>query len=196
MAGVNLVSANFNIVMFTKSKINLNRLLGVVHEKGFNPLFTKIKSVGNWDFEDLQIHKQESDPAEINMLMDSGRITLIFGAVQSIKFVVILNKLETIYETSISFDTKNMDYLDNNTLNDKSRPVYDEITSILLRSGMVNDLLISALGVEVIVDYIDNFNKIILNSHNVMRWVGGIEKDISEIKGYKQVSAGIWDKAD
>ncbi|MFD2877445.1 hypothetical protein ACFTAO_17730 [Paenibacillus rhizoplanae] len=43
----------------------------------------------------------------------------------------------------------------------------------LLSSELVNDFLIAALGVEVVVEYDADRNKMMRNSHNVLKWVFG-----------------------
>ncbi|OMD48445.1 hypothetical protein BSK56_11775 [Paenibacillus borealis] len=190
------MSAKFNIIVFTKNVINLNWLLGVVQGRGLNPTINEIESVENWDFEDLQIHAYETDTVEIIGLLEAGRIISISGEINSIKFVVMLSKLENTYETRFSLDTKNIIYLDSDLLDELTQPIYDEVSKILLSPKMVNELLVSALGVEVIVDYYDDIHEMNLNSHNVVRWVFGIQKPRTNLslKGYGQVSANIWDK--
>lgn len=190
------MSAKFNIIIFSKNVIDLNWLLGVVQAKGLNATINEIESVANWDFDDLQIHACENDTNEISGLLEEGRIILISGEVNSNKFVVILSKIEDIYETRVSLDTKNIVYLDSDILNELTQPIYDEVSNILLSSEMVNNLLISALGVEVIVDYYDDFQKMNLNSYNVVRWVFGMQETTNKhnLKGYKQVTFDIWDK--
>ncbi|WP_379143175.1 hypothetical protein [Paenibacillus sp. sgz500992] len=190
------MSAKFNIIVFTKNVINLNWLLGVVQGRGLNPTINEIESVENWDFEDLQIHACETDTVEIIGLLEAGRIISISGEVNSIKFVVMLSKLDNTYETRFSLDTKNIIYLDSDLLDELTQPIYDEVSKILLSPKMVNELLVSALGVEVIVDYYDDIHEMNLNSHNVVRWVFGIQKPRTNLslKGYGQVSANIWDK--
>ncbi|KWX81031.1 hypothetical protein AMQ84_01345 [Paenibacillus riograndensis] len=190
------MSAKFNIIIFTKNVIDLNWLLGVVKVKGLNANINEIESVENWEFEDLQIHACENDTKEILGLLEEGRIISIIGEVNSNKFAVMLSKIENIYEIRVSLDTKHIVYLDSDMLDELTQPIYDEVSNILLSSEMVDSLLISALGVEVIVDYYDDFQKMNLNSYNVVRWVFGTHKTRSNhsLKGYRQVSTNIWDK--
>ncbi|WP_342481463.1 hypothetical protein NST07_09965 [Paenibacillus sp. FSL L8-0340] len=190
------MSAKFNIIIFTKNIIDLNWLLGVVQARSLNASFNEIESVENWEYDDLQIHACESDINEILGLLEEGRIISVSGVVNSSKFVVILNKVENIYETSISLDTKNIDYLDSNMLDELNQPIYDEVSNMLLSPEMVNDLLVSAIGVEVIVDYYEDFEKLNLNSYNVVRWVLGtcMTSRNHSLKDYKQVSTNVWDK--
>ncbi|OMD89839.1 hypothetical protein BSK49_10750 [Paenibacillus odorifer] len=190
------MSAKFNAIIFTKNVIDLNCLLRVVQVKGLEATINEIESVENWDFGDLQIHACESSTNEITVLLEEGRIISINGKISSNKFVVILSKIGNIYETSISLDTKNITYLNCDTLDELTRPFYDEISDILLSTEMANNLIVSALGVEVIVEYYDDFFKLYLNSHNVVRWVLGIHETRRNysLKGYKQVATNIWDK--
>ncbi|MFD1907392.1 hypothetical protein ACFSQ7_30780 [Paenibacillus rhizoplanae] len=83
-----------------------------------------------------------------------------------------MSKSEEVYETSISIDTQHIDYLDD-TLNERNQPFYDELSAVLLSSELVNDFLIAALGVEVVVEYDADRNKMMRNSHNVLKWVFG-----------------------
>ncbi|AIQ58071.1 hypothetical protein [Paenibacillus borealis] len=190
------MAANFNVITFTKSIINLSWLLKVLQERGYDANINQIESIGNWEFNDLINHPHDVEIAEVLALLEKGRIILIFGEVQSNKFVMMLSKTGTIYETGVSLDTKYIDYLDSDTLNDVTRPIYDEISNVLLSSEMVNNLLVSALGVEVVVDYDEDFHKMHLDSHNVVRWVFGTEEGLGEhnLMGYTRVAAGIWDR--
>lgn len=190
------MAANFNVITFTKSIIDLSWLFEAVQERGYNANINQIESIGNWEFNDLINHPQDVEIAEVLELLEKDRIILIFGEIQSFKFVVMLSKTDTIYETRVSLDTKYIDYLDSDTLNDVTRPIYDEISNVLLSSEMVNNLLVSALGVEVVVDYDEDFNKMDLDSRNVVRWVLGAEESASERnpKGYMRVAAGVWDR--
>lgn len=190
------MAANFNIVLFTKSVIDLHWLLGLVQKRGYNANINQIESIDNWEFDDLKTHSHEEDTTGIQELLEESRIILIRGEVNSNKFVVILNKNEAIYETTVSLDTKFIDYLDSNTLNGSTKLIYDEVSNILLSSEMVDNLLVSALGVEVIVDYDDDFNKMYLDSYNVVRWVFGTLETTGKryLNGYIQVAADIWDK--
>jgi hypothetical protein len=190
------MGAKFNIVIFTRNVISLNWLFEVVQTMGINVTLKEIIFVENWEFENLQIHACESDTNQVYELLKEGRIISISGDVNSNNFVLMLSKEENIYETSISLDTKNLVYLDSDIIDETTQPFYDGVSRILLSPEMVNDLLISALGVEVIVDYSDDLEKINLKSYNVMRWVLGIQKSRTNhnLKGYRQISANIWDK--
>lgn len=190
------MSAKFNVITFTKSVIDLNWLFGVMQAKGLDAHINEIESVENWDFDNLQTHTFENSANGIVGLLEEGRIILIDGEANSNKFVVMLSKIENIYETRVSIDTKNIVYLDSDMLDECTQPIYEEVSDILLSPELVNKLLVSALGVEVLVDYCDDFHKISLNSHNVVRWVFGIQATIGERspKGYKKVTANIWDK--
>ncbi|MEK3685852.1 hypothetical protein [Paenibacillus sp. FSL R10-2736] len=190
------MAANFNVITFTKSIIDLSWLFEAVQERGYNANINQIESIGNWEFNDLINHPHDVEIAEVLELLEMGRIILIFGEVQSIKIVMRLSKTGTTYETGLSLDTKYIDYLDSDTLNDVTRPIYDEISNLLLSSEMVNNLLVSALGVEVVVDYDEDFYKMHLDSHNVVRWVLGTEEGVGErdLMGYTRVAAGIWDR--
>ena len=191
------MSAKFNIITFTNSVIDLNWLLRVVQKKGCKANLNKIESIENWDFDDLQIYACEGGLEEIVKQVEEGRIILIGGELNTIKFVVMLSKIKNIYETRFSLDTKEFVYLDSDLLDEVTRPIYDEISNILLSSEMATNLLVSALGAEAIVEYCDDYNKISLNSYNVVRWVcGRQEANIKLIlKGYKQVNADVWDRA-
>ncbi len=81
-------------------------------------------------------------------------------------------------------------------LDELTQPIYDEVSNILLSPMIVNNSLVSAIGVEVIVDYYDDFQKMNLNSYNVVRWVFGMQETTNKhnLKSYKQVTADIWDK--
>ncbi|WP_342549369.1 hypothetical protein NST69_11550 [Paenibacillus sp. FSL P2-0089] len=81
-----------------------------------------------------------------------------------------MSKSEGIYLISIAINTQYLDYLDDK-LNERNQPVYDALSNLLLSSELVNDFLIAALGVEVVVDYDADRNKMILNSHNVVKWL-------------------------
>jgi hypothetical protein len=190
------MAANFNVITFTKSIIDLSWLFEAVQERGYNANINQIESIGNWEFNDLINHPHDVEIAEVLELLEMGRIILIFGEVQSIKIVMRLSKTGTTYETGLSLDTKYIDYLDCDTLNDVTRPIYDEISNLLLSSKMVNNLLVSALGVEVVVDYDEDFNKMYLNSHNVVRWVFGTQEGEGErnLMGYTRVGADVWDR--
>jgi hypothetical protein len=191
------VSAKFNIIAFTNSVIDLNWLFRVVQKKGCKANLNKIESIENWDFDDLQIHACEGGSEAIMRQVEEGRIILIGGELNTIKFVVMLSKIKNIYETRFSLDTKEFVYLDSDLLDEVTRPIYDEISHILLSSEMATNLLVSALGAEAIVDYCDDYNKISLNSYNVVRWVFGRQEANNKLilKGYKQVNADVWDRA-
>lgn len=77
---------------------------------------------------------------------------------------------EGIYLTSIAINTQHLDYLDD-TLNERSQPFYDALSNLLLSSELMNDFLVAALGVEVVVDYHTDPNKMMRNSHNVVKWI-------------------------
>ncbi|MEK5493828.1 hypothetical protein MKZ24_24345 [Paenibacillus sp. FSL R7-0297] len=190
------MAANFNVITFTKRIIDLSWLLKVLQGRGYDANINQIESIGNWEFNDLINHPQDVEIAEVLELLEKGRILLIFGEIQSFKFVVMLSKTDTIYETRVSLDTKYIEYLDSDTLNDVTRPIYDEISNVLLSSEMVNKLLVSALGVEVVVDYDEDFNKMYLDSHNVVRWVFGTQEGAGkrDLMGYTRVAAGVWDR--
>ncbi|MFF2014926.1 hypothetical protein [Paenibacillus sp. NPDC058177] len=190
------MSANINLIIFTKKMIDLNWLLSIIQQKGFNASINEIESVENWDFDDMQIHFCEIETKEITVLLEKGRIITINGIISNNNFALILNKTGNIYETSVSLATKNYSYLDSDTIDEFTRPFYDEVSEVLLFSEMVNNLIVSALGVEVIVEYNDDVHELCLNSHNVVRWVFGFDKKISNhsLKGYRQVAPHIWDK--
>lgn len=190
------MSANIDLIIFTKKMIDLNWLLSIVQNKGFNTSINKIESVRNWDFDDMQIHSCESETKEIIELLEVGRIILINGIVSNNEFVVILNKTENVYETSVSLDTKKFPYFDSDMLDERTLPFYDEVSEVLLSPEMVNNLIVSALGVEVLVNYNDDVHELCLNSYNVVRWVFGIDKKISNhsLKGYRQVTPHILHK--
>lgn len=190
------MSANINLIIFTKKMIDLNWLLGIIKQKGFNASINEIESVENWDFDDMQIHSCEIETKEIIVLLEEGRVISINGNISNNNFTVILNKIGNIYEMSVSLDTKNISYLDSDTIDELTRSFYDEVSEMLISPEMVNYLIVSALGVEVIVEYYEDVHKLCLNSHNVVRWVFGIDKKNSNysLKGYKQVAVNIWDK--
>lgn len=169
------IAANFNIVLYSRNLIDPNKLLRIVRDKGFEPAINHIESIKNWEHEDLRTHtiqgtRAGSLTAIVEDLLDDGRIIWIQGEATLNRFVVSLSKSEEIYETSISIDTRYIDYLDD-TLNERNQPVYEELSTLLLSSELAKDFIIAALGVEVIVNYDSDRNKMMHNSHNVEKWI-------------------------
>ncbi|WP_338019667.1 bacteriocin immunity protein [Paenibacillus piscarius] len=148
-----------------------------MRDKGFEPVINHIESIRNWEYEDTRTHAIQGALADpLATLLDEGRIIWIQGEAKLNKFVVSLSKSVEIYETSISIDTRHLDYLDD-ALNERNRPVYDELSNLLLSSEIANDLLVAALGVEVMVDYDTDTNKMMLHSHNVEKWLFNTPKE-------------------
>ncbi|WP_341347428.1 hypothetical protein [Paenibacillus sp. FSL H3-0469] len=165
------IAANFNIVIYSRDIIDPDKLLRIVRDKGFAPAIKQIESIRNWEYEDsrtLTIQGMLTDP--LTALLEEGRIILIQGEAKLNRFVVLLSKSEEVYETRISIDTRHIDYLDD-TLNERNQPFYDALSNLLLSSELSNDFLVAALGVEVVVDYHTDPNKMMRNSHNVLKWV-------------------------
>lgn len=165
------IAANFNIALYSRDIIDYDKLLRILQDQGFKPTINHIESIRNWEYEDARTHTIQGMLADpFAALLEKGRIIWIQGEAKLNRFVVFLSKSEEVYETSISIDTQHIDYLDD-TLNERNQPFYDEISSILLSSELVNDFLVAALGVEVMVDYDTDTIKMMRNSHNVLKWV-------------------------
>lgn len=165
------IAANFNIVLYSRNLIDPDKLLSIVRDKGLEPVINHIESIRNWEYEDARTHTiQGMLAAPFAALLEEGRIIWIQGEAKLNRFVVLLSKSEEVYETRISIDTRHIDYLDD-TLNERNKPFYDALSNLLLSSGLVNDFLVAALGVEVVVDYHIDPNKMMRNSHNVLKWV-------------------------
>lgn len=165
------IAANFNIALYSRDLIDPDKLLRIVRDKGFEPVINHIESIKNWEYEDSSTHTiQGMLAAPFAALLEKGRIIWIQGEAKLNRFVVFLSKSKGIYLTSIAINTQYLDYLDD-TLNERNQPVYDALSNLLLSSELVNDFLIAALGVEVVVDYDADRNKMILNSHNVVKWL-------------------------
>lgn len=171
------IAANFNIVLYSRDLIDPDKLLRIVRDKGVEPVIKHIESIRNWEYEDRRTHTIQGALADTFAdLLDEGRIIWIQGEAKLNRFVVSLSKSEEIYETSISIDTRHIDYLDDR-LNERNQQVYYELSNLLLSSELADDFLVAALGVEVMVDYDIDTNKMILNSHNVAKWIFNTPKE-------------------
>lgn len=172
-----LIAANFNILLYSRDLIDPDKLLRIVQDKGVEPVIKHIESTRNWEYEDLRTHTipgAMGDP--IVALLEEGRIIWIQGEAKLNRFVVFISRQEEVYETSISIDSQHMDYLVDR-LNERNQQVYYELSNLLLSSELADDFLVAALGVEVMVDYDTDTNKMILNSHNVAKWIFNTPKE-------------------
>jgi len=191
------MSANFNVITFTDSLIDLNWLIRVTKEKGMNTSITKVESVKNWGFEELATHDVKISFNEMIRLLDNERIIIVGGKCGTYKCAMIICKVNNVYETSFSIDTAYKQILDSDTINEEIKPFYDEISNIIQSPGNVFEgLLYAAMGVEVVLNYSANSEEFFHNNHNVLRWLFGKQKlaESSYLKDYQQVSSGIWDK--
>lgn len=190
------MSAKFNVVTFTDRMIDLSWLVKLAQDNGLNINITQIESIKNWDFEDLINHKAKVNLNEIMQWLDNGRIVLLSGEMNTNSLGIMISKIRNVYETIFSMDTKYFSQLDDNVINDATKNIYDELSSIILSHEDVYGLLYSALGVEVVVNYFENFNELYQNSYNVVRWLIGKQEvtGMNNLNGYKQVAHSIWDK--
>lgn len=163
------MAENFEIVASTKCLFSQRDLIDF--SKEINVKIDSIKVIDNWDYENERVI-HFNDISLVNDLIVKNKIVIFechSGIVNCGAFISKISNSE--YEYSLWFSLKNLIELATDKITPENRYIYNRIVEYIKRYRKDDTMNFCAMGVEIYIADLADFEEKIKRSNGVVRWI-------------------------
>lgn len=166
------MGANLELTAYCKKIVELNQLVNALKKINYNVELVDAELIDDWRYNNEQKLTSSFNWHEVYENILENKIFLSWVKINTINsgYHATLNK-DGVFEITVWLDTSKLEHLELDEINEANRLFYDNLTYKIIDILKDKSLILFGMGVETNIDYDNNIEAILRNSHCIVRWI-------------------------